>query len=171
MGGVAALLYSGLICPMNHNIEVSIRPFRIEYQEEVIHVIGDCYQDLGWELDLQEKDRDLTAITHYYQNSLGDFWTLWIDNKIEGTIALQKHEGFYLLRRFYIRSEWRGRGMGKLMLQHLFHCAREAGIKLIRLSTKERHSAAYHLFEKLGFSETTPGDYSLRCDIFMQKSL
>ncbi len=156
---------------MDQALEISIKPYRPEYQEEMLQVLTDSFHDLGWELDLNGRDKDLANIPVNYQQKKGEFWTLWVNRKIEGTLALQDHGRFYLLRRFYIKDTFRGKGMGKLLLQHLLEYARINKIRVIRLSTKERHSAAYHLFEKLGFQEIEKGDYSLRCDIFMEKKI
>lgn len=146
-----------------------MRPFRKEYQDEVVRVIASCYSELGWELDPSGKDKDLQSIAREYQVENGQFWTLWIDRKISGTIALQKHGDYYHLRRFYLLAQYRNRGLGKLMVSQLLEHARLHDIHSIQLSTKERESAAYHIFLKAGFTETTHTDLALRCHIFMKK--
>jgi putative acetyltransferase len=64
------------------------------------------------------------------------------------------------LKRMYVRSEFRGRGLGKLMLNHLAHYARQQGVGLLRLETGIHQKEAIGLYEGFGFKCVPPfGEY------------
>ncbi len=59
------------------------------------------------------------------------------------------------LKRMYVRPEFRGRRIGKLMLDRLAARAEEAGVRLLRLETGIHQSAAIRLYEAYGFRRRT----------------
>ncbi len=60
------------------------------------------------------------------------------------------------LKRMYVRPRVRGRGFGKLMLDHLAEHARHHGISLLRLETGIHQSEAIGLYERWGFQRIPP---------------
>lgn len=60
------------------------------------------------------------------------------------------------LKRMYVRPRFRGRGFGKLMLDHLAEHARHHGISLLRLETGIHQSEAIGLYERWGFQRIPP---------------
>lgn len=64
------------------------------------------------------------------------------------------------LKRMYVRPQFRGLGLGKLMLDHLVAYAREQGVGLLRLETGIHQKAAIGLYERMGFETIGPfGEY------------
>lgn len=60
------------------------------------------------------------------------------------------------VKRMYVRPQYRGLGLGKLMLNHLIGYARERGIRLLRLETGIRQVEAIGLYEQMGFRRISP---------------
>lgn len=60
------------------------------------------------------------------------------------------------LKRMYVRPRFRGRGFGKLMLDHLADHARHHGVPLLRLETGIHQSEAIGLYERWGFQRIPP---------------
>jgi putative acetyltransferase len=60
------------------------------------------------------------------------------------------------LKRMYVRPQFRGRGFGKLMLNHLTDYARSQGVKVLRLETGIHQTAAIGLYEQMGFERIPP---------------
>jgi putative acetyltransferase len=60
------------------------------------------------------------------------------------------------VKRMYIRPQYRGLGLAKLMLIHLESHARENGARLLRLETGIHQAEAIHLYERMGFRRTGP---------------
>lgn len=60
------------------------------------------------------------------------------------------------IKRMYVRPEFRGRGFGKLMLNHLEEYGRSQGVKLLRLETGIHQHEAIWLYERMDFYPIPP---------------
>ena len=64
------------------------------------------------------------------------------------------------VKRMYVRPQFRGLGLAKLMLDHLADYARHHGVRLLRLETGIHQQAAIRLYERMGFQRIPPfGEY------------
>jgi len=60
-----------------------------------------------------------------------------------------------------VRPAFRGRGLAKLMVDHLVDHARSRGVGVMRLETGIHQHAAIALYERMGFSRIPPfGEYT-----------
>lgn len=65
------------------------------------------------------------------------------------------------IKRMYVRPAFRGRGLGRSMLDRLMEHARQHGLTRIRLETGVHQQAAIALYERSGFNRIAPfGPYS-----------
>jgi len=65
------------------------------------------------------------------------------------------------LKRMFVRPQFRGLGLAKLMLEHLEQYTRDHGIKILRLETGIHQKEAIGLYEHVGFQSIPPfGDYA-----------
>lgn len=65
------------------------------------------------------------------------------------------------LKRMFVRPGYRGRGLGRLMLDHLAAYARQSGVELLRLETGIHQQEAVSLYERAGFQRIGPfGEYT-----------
>ena len=65
------------------------------------------------------------------------------------------------LKRMFVRPQFRGLGLAKLMLEHLEQYTREHNIKLLRLETGIHQKEAIGLYESMGYLEIQHfGDYA-----------
>jgi N-acetylglutamate synthase-like GNAT family acetyltransferase len=82
------------------------------------------------------------------------FWTVYKDNRIEGSIAIDsknlKTQGAHL-RWFICSSAARGSGIGNKLMEEAISFCQENGFKTVYLWTFEGLLAARHLYEKFGF--------------------
>ena len=60
------------------------------------------------------------------------------------------------LKRMFVRPAFRGRGFGKLLLDHLTGYARDNGIRLLRLETGIHQTEAISMYERAGFHRIPP---------------
>jgi GNAT superfamily N-acetyltransferase len=60
------------------------------------------------------------------------------------------------IKRMYVRPQFRGSGLGKLMLYHLADYARQQGVTVLRLETGIHQSEAIGLYERFGFQHIPP---------------
>lgn len=64
------------------------------------------------------------------------------------------------VKRMYVRPQFRGLGLGKLMLNHLAGYARQRGVAILRLETGIHQTEAISLYERFGFQRIPPfGSY------------
>jgi GNAT superfamily N-acetyltransferase len=60
------------------------------------------------------------------------------------------------LKRMYVRPQFRGLGLGKLMLNHLADYVRQKGVGVLRLETGIYQEEAIGLYEGFGFQRIPP---------------
>jgi GNAT superfamily N-acetyltransferase len=60
------------------------------------------------------------------------------------------------IKRMYVRPAFRGKGLSKLMLEHLAAYALEHGVNLLRLETGIHQREAISLYERTGFVQIPP---------------
>ncbi|MEX2081343.1 MAG: GNAT family N-acetyltransferase [Dehalococcoidia bacterium] len=66
--------------------------------------------------------------------------------------GIQFYPGFAELKRMYVRPDWRGRGLGRAVLEHLEAHARSEGCRLVRLETGVHQAEGIRLYERSGFA-------------------
>jgi GNAT superfamily N-acetyltransferase len=60
------------------------------------------------------------------------------------------------IKRMYVRPQFRGLGLGKLMLHHLADYSQQQGVLVLRLETGIYQSEAIGLYERCGFQRIGP---------------
>jgi ribosomal protein S18 acetylase RimI-like enzyme len=111
-----------------------------------------------------------TSLRDYVENNVdefsssisrdGVFYLIQVKDKIVGMGALRKlKEGIGEIKRMYIKPEYRGKGLGKRMLQLLLGKGNEYGFSAIYLETGCFMTTAQHLYRSAGFHdrEVYPG--------------
>ena len=68
------------------------------------------------------------------------------------------------LRKMYLHSSYRGKGLGKLLLEDALLKARQIGFKRMTLETASVLKEAISLYKSYGFIEYEPEHLSSRCD-------
>ena len=77
------------------------------------------------------------------------------------------------VKRMYVRPVYRGRGLGKAVLNHLAEYARQHQVKLLRLETGIYQVEAIGLYESWGFKRRPPfGEYKVDpLSVYFEKRL
>jgi GNAT superfamily N-acetyltransferase len=128
-------------------LAVDIVPFEPEHAEGFAALVVDTLREFGFEYD-PELDRDLGDPGATYVA----FWIALVDGAVAGSVALRHLGGdAFELKRMYLRSMHRGRGVGKRLLSTALDWARANGASVVRLDTTERMVTARHLYESAGF--------------------
>ena len=89
------------------------------------------------------------------------FFMIRSDGRPAGCGGVRLHGTEYgELMRMYVRPEYRGQGLGKLVLRHIEDYSREHGVKALRLKTGIYQPEALSLYELHGYVLTQPfGSY------------
>ena len=86
-----------------------------------------------------------------------DFFLIREDGAPAGCGGVQLYGADYgEIKRMYVRPAFRGRGLGKLMLDHLADHVRSRGIGRLRLETGIAQTDAIALYERAGFRRIPP---------------
>ena len=73
------------------------------------------------------------------------------------------------MKRLYVRENWRGRGLGRELVERIIAHARSQGYTTLRLDTVPGLEAAIALYKDLGFKEI--GDYSEGSSLYLHAEL
>ena len=77
-----------------------------------------------------------------------------VNGDIAGMIALRKlSDDVGEIKRMYNRPQFRGRGIGRKLLNQVLEWGRNNGCSIFRLDTANYKSAAQHIFRTSGFKE------------------
>lgn len=129
---------------------------------EAILRMHQALYDYGPEFDRYVAD---TLRTFYasYNPERECVWLAQDGDKVVGSIVLKETEGWAQLRYFLIQPEYRGRGLGKLMMEAFTAFRDAAGYTKSFLLTEEQLETAAALYEKHGyqFVSHTPMDFGL----------
>jgi ribosomal protein S18 acetylase RimI-like enzyme len=114
------------------------------------------YSDwLQVDLCFQNFEKELAGLPGDYAPPEGRLWLAWINQDIAGCIALRSlGEGICEMKRLYVRPEFRGQGLGRLLAEKLIQEARNIGYQKMRLDTLPgRMDQAIAMYRDLGFQE------------------
>jgi putative acetyltransferase len=128
----------------------------------------------GLEPDPGGTDADLYELEAYYGQPGRRFDVLVEEatGAVIGSVALVPVDaGEAELRKMYLAAEHRRRGLGRAMLGHALHVARELGYRRVRLETATCLDAAIRLYEQYGFERLDCGAHAGRCDVVMARDL
>lgn len=73
-----------------------------------------------------------------------------------GCGAVVRHDGWFEIKRMFVATAARGRGVGRALLERLQSEAQARGGRLLRLETGVRQPEAIGLYRKSGFAEIGP---------------
>jgi molybdopterin-guanine dinucleotide biosynthesis protein A len=133
-------------------LELRIVPLRPEHHDGFRTLVSDTLAEFGFRPD-PRLDPDLDDPTSVYEAT----WVAVRAHRVVGSVALRRlGRAEVELKRMYLRSEERGYGVGRKLLETSLLWAREHKIRTIKLDTTEQMEAARHLYEAYGFARV-PG--------------
>ncbi|MBW7988497.1 MAG: GNAT family N-acetyltransferase [Planctomycetes bacterium] len=111
-------------------------------------------------------DIDIKDIEQSYFERGGTFYVLEEkDSSIIGAYGLYPlGKATCELRKMYLHSSYRGKGLGKLLLDDALSKARQIGFKRMTLETASVLKEAISLYKSYGFVEYEPEHLSSRCN-------
>jgi ribosomal protein S18 acetylase RimI-like enzyme len=79
------------------------------------------------------------------------------DGEVAGIACLRKIKAdIGEIKMMYVRPNYRRRGIGKILVEHLFNKAREIGYSRVRLDSARFMKAAHSMYRSVGFEEIAP---------------
>ena len=124
----------------------------------VRELFAEYAQSLGFSLCFQGFDRELAGLPGDYAPPEGRLLLLTLANDAAGCVALHKIDGSICeMKRLYVRPQFRGQGVGKILAERVIAEAREIGYTKLRLDTVEPvMRTAVAMYRSLGFREIAP---------------
>ena len=132
------------------------------------------YQEgLGVSLCFQGFDHELATLPGAYSRPRGRLLIARIVGEPAGCVALRplgEHDAE--MKRLYIRPQYRGMGLGRVLAECAVDEARGMGYRTLKLDTLPGMAAAQHLYRELGFVDSAPyNDNPLQGVRFMSLAL
>jgi ribosomal protein S18 acetylase RimI-like enzyme len=116
---------------------------------------------LGIDLCFQNFEEELSSLPGKYAPPSGRLYLVFIGGQVAGCIALRPfQENQCEMKRLYVRPQFRGRNMGRVLADKVIGDAREIGYRQMFLDTLPSMSRAQELYRSLGFREIAPYCYN-----------
>jgi ribosomal protein S18 acetylase RimI-like enzyme len=115
-------------------------------------------QSLGFSLCFQNFDEELASLPGQYAPPDGRLLLAEYEGQLAGCIALHKLEDSICeMKRLYLRPQFRGKGLGRALAEHVIAEARQIGYQRMRLDTVEPvMKDAVAMYRRIGFREIEP---------------
>ena len=113
---------------------------------------------LGISLCFQNFDRELASLPGEYAPPDGRLLLAFEEDDLAGCIALRKIRATTCeMKRLFLRPEFRGRGLGRVLVERIIEEARQIGYTQMCLDTLPgRMDQAIALYKSIGFKEIEP---------------
>jgi putative acetyltransferase len=150
-----------------------IRSWEADDRLAAAHLIGSILAEYGLTWEPEGADRDVLQVEQCYQAVGGEFWVVEQQQQIVGTAAyypISRGEKAVEIRKMYLASACRGRGLGKFLLHQLEQTIAEKGFQQIWVETASVLKEAVQLYERNGYLPAT-GVETARCDRVYVKNL
>ena len=115
-------------------------------------------QSLGFSLCFQNFDKELEGLPGDYTPPEGRLLLAEYEGQLAGCVALHKLEPRICeMKRLYLRTRFRGNGLGRALAERIIAEARQIGYQRMRLDTVEPvMKDAVAMYHKIGFKEIAP---------------
>jgi ribosomal protein S18 acetylase RimI-like enzyme len=122
-------------------------------------MIQEYAASLNFNLCFQGFEDEIRSMPGKYAPPAGRLLIALWDGRPAGVIALRPLEeaGLCEMKRLYVRPEFRGHQIGRILAQRVINDATEAGYSRMRLDTVAgKMDRAIAMYRELGFTETDP---------------
>ena len=147
---------------------IMLVPYNESYKQKVFDFTDKCFEELGKKFEPDGR--------HDFYNNIGDnfvvFYCLIDQDKLIGTVALKKlDENTVELKAMYLDRSYRGKGLGRRLMNKIVDEAKRLGYKSIVLDSMSQYKDALRLYERTGFQNTERYNENLYADVFMKLDL
>lgn len=149
-------------------MDVKLVTYEKQYKQRVFDFTDKCFTELGKKFEPEGRH-------YFYKDIAGQFeafYCLVDQGDVVGTVALKKIDDKTAeLKALYLHRDYRGKGLGSLLMSVSVNEARSRGFKRIMLDSMMKYEDALRLYEKFGFEKTDRYNDNLMADVFMKMDL
>ena len=115
-------------------------------------------QSLGFSLCFQNFEQELAGLPGDYAPPDGRLLLAECEGQLAACVALHKlDDAICEMKRLYLRPQFRGRGLGRVLANRIIAEARQIGYQRMRLDTVEPvMKDAVAMYRKIGFQDIAP---------------
>jgi len=115
-------------------------------------------KSLGFSLCFQNFEQELAGLPGDYFPPEGRLLLAKYEGQLAGCVALHKiNDSICEMKRLYLRPQFRGKGLGRVLADRVIAEARQIGYRFMRLDTVEPvMKDAVAVYRKIGFKEIAP---------------
>lgn len=125
-----------------------------EYIAAAKELFTEYERSLPFGLDFQNFNDELAQLPGEYSRPEGRLLVALVEASSAGCVALRKiGTGVCEMKRLYVRSGFRGKGVGKRLAARIISDAKEIGYAKMRLDTVSSMVEAIALYRSFGFRE------------------
>jgi putative acetyltransferase len=150
----------GRILSLSQPTEVMLTIIQAETRDHIEHarqLFAEYAAALKVNLDFQNFDEELKGLPGDYAPPSGALLLAMDETRAAGCVALRKLEdGICEMKRLYVRPEYRGAKLGKILAEAIIAEARKRNYSALRLDTLPSMAPARRLYASLGFTEIPP---------------
>jgi len=118
---------------------------------------GRLQGEFGMRFDVEAMVTSDLSDTHKFRPPEGRFYLVRYQNRIAGVGCLKKlAEGVAEVQRMYVPPAYRGKGVGRAIVNRLITDARALGYRRLRLESLTFLDAAHALYHSAGFHDIDP---------------
>lgn len=117
-------------------------------------LFGEYAQAIGTDLEYQGFSAELASLPAPYVPPAGALLIAQSAEQVAGCVGLRPLDAHTAeMKRLYVRSGFRGAGLGRILVKAVIHAARVAQYRELRLDTLASMVSAQALYRQLGFVE------------------
>jgi putative acetyltransferase len=125
--------------------------------ENAKELIREYAQSLEFDLGFQDFDREMENFPGQYALPRGCLYVALDENQPIGCVAVRDFgQGICEMKRLYVKPNFRGQKVGKLLAEIVIKAAGDMGYDYMRLDTIPSMKQANMLYNALGFKQIAP---------------
>jgi len=142
-----------------------LRPHSTADYDGVRALFQEYADSLGVDLCFQNFETELRQLPGEYASPRGTLLVAVVGDTFAGCCALRPldsadYSNASEMKRLYVRPEFRGLGLGRMLVESILDAARQSGYGCVLLDTLDDMESARALYAELGFEEVPPFYYN-----------